>query len=40
MKDGTSHCRGPSFETAAQARGLLRRRYVGIVGKLSDRNAF
>src|SRR5215468_8164936 len=33
-KDGPSRCLGPSFETAAQERGLLRMRSVGIVGKL------
>src|SRR5713101_3686427 len=29
-KDGTSQCLGPSFETAAQARGLLRMRSVWV----------
>jgi hypothetical protein len=28
-KDGTSQCLGPSFETAAQERGLLKMRSVG-----------
>src|SRR6266403_241421 len=32
--NGTSQCLGRSFETAAQERGLLRMRSVGIVGKL------